>query len=255
MNELLLNAPYNIRIIELDSVYQQLENPQVRKLFADLLLMRKRGYSSRHQSGALPIDTYDFIGTHYLLAIEQKDQLQVLGCIRMVKLSQAKIYNLAFPAMSLFASANATRHIDYMNLLMKERFQNNANTEFTYVSSWSFDPIIRNSPEVFETFYKLISTISVYSLQNPSQEIRIACGIPRLKTDQYIISTGFERAFDHEGVLSEVHQANLLGEPVVLLTLLEGHNFQYRRKAQEHQKLWEERIVLSPSTIERKKAA
>jgi len=244
-----------LQIIELSSVYQQLENPKVRTLFTDMLLMRKRGYSSRHRFGALPVDTYDFIGTHYILMMEDNEKQVVLGCIRMVTLSQVQIYHLAFPAISLFSAAKASRHLDFLNQLIQTRREESPSAEFTYVSNWSFDPIARNYPEILEQLHHLICAVSVHSHQNPRKEIRFACGIPRLKTDEYIISTGFKRAEDEEGPLPEVSQANLLNEPIVLLVLNEGHNFVYRRKAKEYESAWDERLIYSPEIIERKKAA
>jgi hypothetical protein len=254
MDEIKHPNPFQLKIIQLDCPYEQFENPEVRKMFGDLIDMRKRGYSSRHAHGALPVDTYDFIGTHYLIASESNGEIHLLGGLRMVQRSMAMTYNLPFPIVSLLSAAKADRHLKYMDVLYQQYPA--SSFEFTYISSWSFDPGTREQPELVKSMYDLLCTIAVYSLPHPSQEVRMACGIPRLKTDQYIISTGFERAADDHGVLPEVHQSSLTGEPVVILELKNGHQFAYRRLAQMNEQAWKDRVIMTPAEIiERKKAA
>jgi|GEM_PF-2035110 len=248
----------SVQLIELDCVYQQLEDPEIRKLFSNLLLMRKRGYSTRHGQGSLPIDTYDFIGTHYLMVQNLPEGKRVLGGVRMVSLSRSLIYHMPFPAMSLLNAAKATRHIDFMNRLFQEYGRPESNAiDFTYVSSWTFDPISREDASLTSYLHDLFCVANVLSHADPTREIRVACGIPRLKTDRYITNIiGYERSSDADGPLPEVQQSNLVDEPVVLLHLKNGHPFSYRRRAQMLQKIWDERLVLTPKEVtERKKAA
>jgi hypothetical protein len=247
----------NLRIIEVDCAYEQLENSELREVFANLLCMRRRGYTSRHPTDALPVDTYDFIGTQYLMVEEKEGKFHFLGGVRMVSLKRANQYNLPLPIFSLMNSVKADRHVAFLEQTCKiSDSASSAETQFTYVSSWTFTPEARANPELTQKLHQVFLTINVFSHRELKNQVRIALGIPRLKTDLRIQWMGYERATDASGQLPPVMHSGLSGEPVVLLSLPHGHSSECSQEAELHAKLWHERLVFKvPAELNKQKVA
>ncbi len=231
-----------VKIVEILCPFTQFEKPELMSIFSKVLAMRKQGYSSRHQMNALPVDTYDFIGNHYLITAPSENGTRVLGGYRTVSLNGAKHFNLTFPLKNLLVSANATTHLKALDDRLGAR--GNEQREFTYVSSWTNDPALREDRNVSRFLLDLVTTMNVYSqAENPNQ-YRFACGVPRLKTEKYIQWLGYKPIQDGQESLPEVNQANLCGEPVLVHELPEGHSKEAFEIAAKYRTYWENRSQL-----------
>src|SRR5262245_22203055 len=105
-------APEDLRLLVLDCPLQTWNDEGVRDLFGEVVALKKLGFSVFYRDNVLPVDTTDFVGRHYLSCIKVTHGFQVVAAFRAVDLERCRSFNLAFPALSLTAAANAPLHCE-----------------------------------------------------------------------------------------------------------------------------------------------
>lgn len=88
------------KLVELNNMISQYhENKEMRDFFSEVLALRFKGYRENYGDLSVPLDLYDLIGTHLVLAKCENDKLIPICCLRSITQSQAENYQQDFPFM------------------------------------------------------------------------------------------------------------------------------------------------------------
>ncbi len=234
------------QLIELVRPYETFEQDDSRYFFSEVMRVRKSGYSSRHRSHVLPVDTTDFLSTHFIIAAQIGPDLVSLGGYRAIDLQTCETYQTPFPLTSILQQAQAMDQLEQVQSIIDS---SRNRSKIVYQSAWTFCPDAKKNSQICALLKDLMTTMTVLSQTGPD-EIRFACGIPRLKTDEYISFLGYEKLRSKSGEIEPILQKNLQNEKVELMILRSHHSLEAQEIARKHHDHWRNRIRISHSAAQ-----
>ncbi|MDR3606231.1 MAG: hypothetical protein P4M08_02495 [Oligoflexia bacterium] len=253
MNDMVAKLFGDIEIVVIESPYDTLGDPEVRDLFSRLAALKIEGYRAVYEYGVLPVDTYDFVATHYLVCRKNQGRPEILTGYKTVTLQKCLKHRLVFPGMALLRSAGATSHCLALEELLGQ-FAANPD-KVSYSSSWTINPEVRKNPALKNLLKDLMTVmLAAHELEIGTVE-RLGCGVPKVKSDQYFQSLGYQRMTYRGDILPPFSQPSLVGESAVLL-----HGTEYTEEAlrvvERYRDFWQARRIFRPSdaAIEKKAA-
>lgn len=241
------------QIILFDCPIDHLEPRETQRLFGLAMALRVRGYRSEHREGVLPVDTCDFIGIHQLVCqAGSGESVPMLG-FRTVTLSRCDRHHLEFPALTLLKTSGASQaHVKAVQELIDE--SRRKGEELAYHSSWTIEPELRRDRALTRDLKDLVTAMLVHSGRTLGFSQSMLCGVPRFRTDEYFEQMGYLRLSAAGDPLPEFGQANLMGEPVVMMHRSRP-SFLARRYASEFESVWNRRIEIGREQTPVRRAA
>lgn len=113
------------------------EDKELREFFSEVLALRLRGYRENYGELSVPLDAFDLIGTHLVLAKVEQSKLTPISCIRSVTQEQATKYGHNFPFLDhMFPEGNghlAESCTEFINTHSNVCYTNN----YTMISNMS----------------------------------------------------------------------------------------------------------------------
>jgi hypothetical protein len=238
-----------LKMFQLDCAFDRLEDRTVRDLLGGIFALRKQGYLSHHQYGILPVDAYDFIGTHFGIYIEGDEGIEVLTSYRMVEYSRCLEFKLAFPLETILKNSNAPAHLETLQRFMEKSQQEKL--PLSYLGSWTIAPSTRAFPEVFKLVYDMFFAMNILACLESPDQLKLACGSLRLKTVRPIQWMGYEYFQDESGVeLSNFRQQNLNNEEVMAM-FFKAPSEKAIDAAKLHEFIFKKRFQIDRPEIER----
>lgn len=233
------------QLMILESPYENWADPRTQDFFAKMVMLKKKGYEHFYSNGVLPVDTSDFLATHLLLCERHKngEMTPVMG-YKTVSLEKCRAFNQNFPGLSLVQNAKMPVHSEVVQSIINRCEQKQRG--LAYLGSWTVDPLFKqrqnetaNLKEAFVGFYRLL-----YQEQKVHEVI--IGGTLRFKTEKLFGDLGHKPLMKNGEILSSIHVAHLVKEPVLVMHSMEFNDFSMRAEAQWSD-VWENRIYIKDS--------
>lgn len=112
-------AESEIKLVELDNFYENLDNPHSAGLFAGILAMRKNGYESFYPKKFIPFDKTDLIAKHYLICAAETDCLIPLAGYKRVTLIACDDYQIVLPIQIWAKNSGDVAHFQAVNEIIR----------------------------------------------------------------------------------------------------------------------------------------
>ena len=241
-----------LRLVVLNKPYDSWNNPETGEIFVKMVSLKLQGYLSRHIYGSLPVDTTDFIGTHILICSEADGSLRPISGFKIITDTCCRIHQLPFLARSLAQAAGATEHARLIDeIVCRSRGQSK---DVSYLCSWTTQPEVRDDRDRSNLIKDIIaSTIVNFHLDQGITDL-IAAGVPRMKTNRFLTSVGFNPLAILGLALPNFRHSGLLGEEVVMMHL-SSFTEKAMKLAQDHHELWRARVTIAGNENQVAKAA
>src|SRR5262249_31040118 len=229
-------APEELRLVVLDCPLESWDDEGVRKLFGDLIALKKLGFGASYHDKVLPVDTTDFVGRHYLSCIEGSQGLQVVASFRTIHLERCRLFSLPFPALSLARSANAPLHTEAVRRFVEE------DAAVSYIGSWMIHPAAYGNQRLRASLrdHFVFGSILFHSEAGVG---RLVLGATlRFRVDRVLRPVGY-CPLEHDGTpLPPLAAQHLHGEPVQLMHLAKPTSNALKR-TEGLRTLWNNRIL------------
>ena len=229
-------TPEDLRLVVLDCPLEGWDDASVRKLFGDLVTLKKLGFGASYRDKVLPVDTTDFVGRHYLSCIEEPRGLQVVAGFRTVDLKRCQLFNLPFPALSLAHSASAPLHAEAVRRFIEQ------DATVSYVGSWTIHPGVNSNQSLRASLRDHFVLGSILFHREVGVERLILGATLRFKVDRLLRPVGY-RPLDYEGSpLPPLAAQHLRSEPVQLMYFA-GVTANVIKRAEGLHDLWNARLT------------
>lgn len=206
-----------VRLVMIEPPYETLSLNEGRDYFTRGLLMKLQSYQQIYAPGVLPLDTYDFISTHFLIGVDRPDGFAPMMVFRTTSWEACLRHNLPFTGVAVVRSSGAEAHARRVEEMLAQ--WKAENRKVFYGSGFAISPESRKlDPEVRALMKDLmISTLARYEIEQGSYT-RLACAVLKVHTDQLFATIGYRRICDAKGEpLPPFQQASILGERAVLV--------------------------------------
>jgi len=231
-----------LKIVILESPYDNWSNPLVGNFLKDLMGLKLRGYSHEYPYGVLPVDGADLFSTHLALCREEKNgQLTPIMAMRWTSLKKSRQHHMNFPGMSLLFQAGATEHMTALEKIIAE--VDEKNLDLMYTACLTIEPKERSSKERSAFLRELLTTMFVCQQQELGVEL-LAGGTCRFKIEKWLTASGWNSLkAEDDRALESINVKHLAGELVHVMHLQE-YSFEAQRIARKWQYLWDERLII-----------
>lgn len=182
--------PESIQLIVIDNPYDQMSDPLVQKLLPQLFDLKIKGYQSKYGYGVLPLDTNDFIATHFIISSQSGNAFLPLLSYKMITYRRAQLYNLPFAPVALMQRPQCERHLEVMQKLVAQ--SERLGQDVSYIGSLSMDPEISQERE----FVQFLMNLFILIHFSYSMEFNLLTGLSgatvRFKTSRLIERIGYK---------------------------------------------------------------
>ena len=137
-----LGREFSVFIIECP--YDNYSLPEVRELLPRVFELKIRGYQKEHPYGILPVDSYDQVGNHILVAEKLNGSWIPRMGFKSVTAQRCLLHQLNFPLHNYLKGA-PPEHRLAVEALISEHLGSKQN--LGYNGSWTMDPELRRDPE------------------------------------------------------------------------------------------------------------
>jgi hypothetical protein len=238
-----------LRFVVLDNVFKNLESTEVRDLFGQVILLKKRGYEAEYKPGVLPVDTTDMITSHLMVCRDTKEGLIPIMAYRSTEEARCLEYNLPFSALALMRACKAPDHEKALSLFLEQsKF---AGVPVAYDSSLTMDPEARKDPELKKLLQELFIATHVHFHLNMGAPRVIAGGVVRFKMERYYELWGY-RALNLNGKTLPDLKVPFVHDEVTRFFTLTKFSDETIKIADKYQSIFDNRIVIGEP---KKKAA
>jgi len=233
---------HDLAIVILKSPYESLVSSEGKKIFSNMIDIKIKGYLSYHESGALPLDTTDFLGDHMLVVNKNDPFNEIYMSYKSTSYKVCEKFNVAFPFTTILNNyASKECSLEFQNILNECRAKGE---DLSYDTGWSINPKFKGNEEMSKTLKELVSLIVVNHHSDHYFAVPhwVTLGILKVKTDKIFLAMGCK----------EISNAPLFNHPYLNNTECRAVISRYQQytdivfaQAKKHQALWDNRILIS----------
>ncbi len=145
-----------LRLIVIDNIVANIENPLVENLLGPLCSLKKRAYTQSFSNRTMPLDHTDYYGTHVILAKEwKKNDIGPVMAFKCVTVERCKQYNVELPGITMVDRLNSEIHsMAFQKTLTQDNYHDH---QMAYISSLAIEPrlSLKNRIALLELIYPL----------------------------------------------------------------------------------------------------
>lgn len=170
-----------------------LENPglnwteTVQILFSKIAKLKIDGYQYEYGLNVMPINSYDFFGTHLVLCEETDNDLNPLAIAKISKYSVSKYFNYGFQPIELAFKGGNNNLANEVERILNDSMKKYG--EITYDSSWTVRPDMRNHKINTIILRIMLSIWTNYHIDNSISEFIISATL-KVGTEKMFIASG-----------------------------------------------------------------
>jgi hypothetical protein len=222
------------------------EDKELRDFFSEVLALRFKGYRENYGELSLPLDTYDLIGTHLILAKVDKSKLTPVSCIRSITQEQAQKYGHEFPFLPhMFPEGNSRLEETCREFI-------NTHSNVCYTNNYT---MISNLSEEQKEFIGMMSFSLYYNyhIENNISNF-ITAASDKFKVYRSRMAIGYEYINDNSD-FSTFNANHIMGEKFRAMKMTEFSDLSKALGA-KFNTMFEDRLVFgTPHVSKDKKAA
>ena len=190
-----------VRLVVLDYPLKHWEDRDVQNMYCKMLSMKRSGYWGIHQnSGMLPVDHTDLIGTNYMLCYDTPFGLLPFHGYRAVHWSRCKFHRVTFPAVAaLSASGQSTEPVEKI----LNRIEN-SQKDVSYHSSFTKNELMPIDKERTQRIRNIITGSVIGNARTVDEWI--SCSVVKFKMNENFDDLGAKPItgiFSHHSVFDQ----------------------------------------------------
>jgi hypothetical protein len=226
------------KVVIIDYPIEVLDNNLCANIFGKTLQMKHLGYKAIYGEKALPMDKSDFFSTHIIFCENKNDELIPITAYKSTSYDRCLFNNFEFPGLTLMKNDGHPSGIDILEDILSGTINP---SRISYDSSWAhnLDYCFNAGPE----FKKCLREIIMMFIVNHHQEYNIphmiACGVIKVKTDQFFLKVGLNKLNEN----AQFKQKNINNEEVIMFYTNE-FSFEALSVAKKYKKIWDEKLVI-----------
>jgi len=232
----------SLKIVVINSVYDTIKtSPQVLELFPKIVKLKLEGYEAEYPYGVLPLDTSDFICTHYAVCKKTSTGLTPLMAYRSITWEKCVEHFLEIPALKL-ARYGTENHIK--SISEKLEHLSNQKSRVSYDSSFTIHPSIRNNKDKRDLLKNIMLSMHVLAHQDYDIPYIFAGGVERFKMEKMYHFWGYQDLSWKGEKLPPVYPEFVLKEPTSIF-FCDSFSKEGVSIAKEFKSYWDNRIEIS----------
>lgn len=209
----------------------------VSRAFSDMVGLKLQGYLDRHEIGAMPLDSSDFVADHILF---YQDSRLVLG-VKSLLFDLCGVFQIDFTIEAFLKKGGHGEHLEVLKQIIADTQADGR--KISYYSSWTMAPSTRVSPANVAFLKELFAACTYFYHRQEGISDLLGAGLPKFKTDQFFGAWGFERfARSHENVPLAMIPAPIFSGIDYVAMHLSRYSEHVIRCAERHKCYWEERV-------------
>ncbi len=236
-------VPRNLKTVVIESPYDTIHHPEVRDLFGRVVGLKILGYRNVYPYGVLPVDTYDYVATHFLICEETDNGLEPVTGYKSLSLKKSIKHQMTFQGIAVLESSGALHHIRALKSFLEQCEQENRSV--CYGSSWTIHPKFRDTPELRPLMRDVSVALLANSVMDQGVTDHIMCGTPKVKTDALLKTWGYEPMMAEGIELPYFYQKSLMNEPAQMFVCKRFSDYALDL-AKKYRELWDSRLVYAP---------
>jgi hypothetical protein len=229
-----------LKVVLLNGVFSQINNPEIGELFVKLLQLKKNGYQGYHSERFIPVGTHDFFGIH-LLICEEKTMTPIL-CSKVVSYESCKYHNVAFPLMNLTDVFSHDEQSE-VDKIISERLR--LGRDLSYSGGLTINPKFKGFGQ--SDFFKDMYSGLHYLLHEDYQlETMMGFATPKVGTDAFFARWGV-KPLNVEGLEMKATPLPFANgaESFLVWGDLENLSDYKKEMGLKYRKLWDNRLEFS----------
>lgn len=243
------------QIVVLRSFYDTFDSAKAQEAFSGMAALKLKGYLAEYPYGALPVDTTDFVATHFVLCRKRKISrapFEPIMAHKWVSSQRCSAHNLHFPAVTILGTGYPDLRESIEGILEHNQ---RSGRQVHYGSSWTIDPMIRrtNRPLALELRSLFIAANVFYFDENPG-DLFMVCGVKKFKTDKIFTSLGYDSIALKSKKEPSFNHAFVAKEEMVVMTSSKA-SVDARSAALRFKALWDARIEIANDLASARRAA
>lgn len=181
-----MNSNYQVVILENPCLCWNEQTTQ--NIFSKVVKLKMDGYQYEYGQNVMPLNAYDFIGTHLVLCEKQKDDLQPVSIAKISRYSVCDYFNHSFQPIELAKKGGNNKLADEIEEILNETYA--CGREITYDSSWTVRPDLRNKKVANSTVLRIMFSLWVnYHLDHSIPDFIVSATL-KVKTDKMFLASG-----------------------------------------------------------------
>lgn len=230
-----------LKAVVIDCPIKHWNHPIVRQMFHKTVNLKLTGFHSKMPDNYLPVDTFDYIGTHILACRERENgELHPIMGFKGISLERCLHYGQNFSGRSSISSVRSDIHKMALDQYIDSSV--GAGHALAYTSSFAVDPNL-DRREKLEAMKLLFPLIAFYRRDFRLSRL-LANGSIKSKTNITFRKLGFRPLLHAGEVLSPVYIPALQNEQFEVMTM-EHLSAECEASANANQALWDARIEIS----------
>lgn len=234
-----------LRIVTLDNLYRNIENPLARQLFDGLMKLRAHGYGPEYPDHYIPLETTDFVARHHLFCTSDATGLLTpIAGFRTITLGCLDYYHLKESHLAFAEEAHERVHYRAISEFLDEHRRTNR-------ALWSANRVTiakehRGNKEFSMLFQELVAALGYADCLETNGGDMLGSGVFRFKTNLFLGRAGFVPLRFHGEELPQIKVVEVGYEPVVLMSL-ERFSDWTKAAFEKHQLLLRSRLLIQGS--------
>ena len=188
------------------------DSQEVRDFYSEVLALRFKGYRRYYGTGSVPLDHYDLIGDHMVIAKKEDNKWRPVLCLRSITVNRCEKHNNVFPFVGHMFHRMEGEIVNASSQFIKE------NGNVCYTNNYTMDPDLPKEEKgklaellygyyyLFHKEYGVSKFITAAGDRFKLYNVRIGQGYEYLKSD-----TEFS-TFEAEHIMNEKFRVMVMRE-------------------------------------------
>lgn len=226
----------------LECPYYGMSDSEYWSKLQDIFLFKRDTYRTFYNK---PIFSFggeiDFCADHIVICEVVGDKLIPVAGSKVVTLERCREFSQKFPVVTNLRESGANElanliEVDMMNSSLPAG-------RVAYHGSWTMDLKYQDQREKREQIKELHTAACINYFMEKGLKSVFGFGVPKVKTDSYFYSWGYERIKGHSGEETSSFALEFLDKQESVVMNLSEISFYGRRMAKEYRHMWSQRVI------------
>lgn len=232
----------SLRIVQLNSPFENRGNPEVWGFFSKLVAQRRLGYGAEYPPDVIPVGLDDLYATHHIVCREQGSELTPLVAYKEVSLDASRKHGFKFSPLALVDKPGGERHKASIEEIMNRCIR--TGEALNYLGTLTIDPETRQNRELVTTLWEIITSIIVHRETDTEVHHMLSLGNVRFKMHRFFYRLGCHDLEWNGKSLDPIGMSFAHDELVKLYYRNTGFPEETIKLAMQYRALWEARYTI-----------
>lgn len=242
-----------LRIVQLNSPFENRGNPEAWNFFSKLVALRMEGYGAEYPADVIPVGLDDLYATHHAVCRQQGSELIPLVVYKEVSFEASRKYGFKFSPVALLDQSGSDEHKSSVASIVEQC--DRSGETLLYLGSLTIDPKTRQDREMTQKIWEIVSSILIHRETDSQIKNVLSFGNVRFKMHRFFHPLGYHDLEWQGRVLDPIGMSFAHGELVKLYHRNNDFPSQALESAKQYRALWDARHKIGNDSLAAKPAA